>query len=117
MRYLKVLALVALFFFSLLFFIQNHEVLMQELSLRLELFGWEYQTEKAPFYLMVLMAFVIGAVACTLYFFLERVRFSRQSKQLQKEVDNLTHEVASLRSAAAAETAYVSAEHPEQTQG
>lgn len=115
MRYLKVLALVALFFFSLLFFIQNNEVLIQELSLGLKLFGWEYQSATAPFYLLVLLAFVVGAVMCTLYFFLERMRLTRQCKQLQKDVENLTREVASLRPAVT-ETTYVSEEYPEQAQ-
>ena len=51
MRYLKVLGLVALFFFSMLFFVQNHEVLISVITLKLEVFGMAYQTEAVPFYL------------------------------------------------------------------
>jgi putative membrane protein len=98
MRYLKVLGLVALFFFSMLFFVQNHEILIQELTLGLKVFGWEYQTEAVPFYLVILMSFVIGALLCTLYFFLERVRLSKQSRQYKKDMDALERELASLRS-------------------
>ncbi|ACU89557.1 LapA family protein [Desulfomicrobium baculatum] len=97
MRYLKVLGLVALFFFSMLFFVQNHEILIQELALELKVFGWHYQTEAVPFYLIILMAFVIGSLLCTFYFFLERIRLSKQCRQYKKEVDALEREVASLR--------------------
>jgi putative membrane protein len=97
MKYLKVLGLVALFFFSMLFFVQNHDILIQELALELKVFGLHYATEAAPFYLIILMAFVIGSLLCTLYFFLERVRLSKQARQLRKQVDALEKEVASLR--------------------
>lgn len=98
MRYLKVLALIALFFFSMLFFIQNNGVLTQELALTLKVFGWEYQSPAAPFYLLILLAFVIGAVMCTLYFFLERLRLTQMCRQLRKDVERLERETASLRS-------------------
>ncbi len=97
MRYLKVLGLVALFFFSMLFFVQNHEILIQELALELKVFGWHYQTEAVPFYLITLMAFVLGSLLCTCYFFLEKVRLSKQCRQFKKEVDSLQREVESLR--------------------
>lgn len=97
MRYLKVLGLVALFFFSMLFFVQNHDILVQQLALELKVFGWHYQTEAVPFYLIILMSFVVGAVLCTLYFFLERVRLSKQCKQFKKEAAALERELAALR--------------------
>ncbi|MDY0274553.1 MAG: LapA family protein [Desulfomicrobium sp.] len=97
MRYIKVLGLVALFFFSMLFFVQNNEVLMQELALSLKVFGWDYQSEAVPFYLLILLSFVIGALLCTLYFFLERARLSKLCKQLRKKNTALEQEVASLQ--------------------
>jgi putative membrane protein len=97
MRYLKVLGLVALFFFSMLFMVQNNATLIQELALELKLFGWHYQTESVPFYLLILMSFVVGALLCTLYFFLERIRLSKQYKHCKKEVEALERELATLR--------------------
>lgn len=97
MRYLKVLGLVALFFFSMLFFVQNHEILIQELAMELRLFGWHYQSESVPFYLLILMSFVLGSLLCTFYFFLEKMRLSKQCKQLRKEVEAQERELASLR--------------------
>ena len=97
MRYLKVLGLVALFFFSMLFFVQNNAALLQELALEIKLFGWHYQTGSVPFYLLILMAFVVGALLCTLYFFLERVRLSKQYKLCKKENEALERELAALQ--------------------
>jgi len=97
MRYLKVLGLIALFFFSMLFFVQNHEILIQELALELKVFGWHSMTGAVPFYLVILMSFVTGALLCTLYFFLERIRMAKQCKHYKKEVEALEREVASLR--------------------
>ena len=115
MRYLKVLGLVALFFFSMLFFVQNHDILIQDLALELKVFGWHYTTEAVPFYLVILLSFVVGALLCTLYFFLERVRLSKQCKQLRKEVDALEREVASLRPKTYEET-YTTTESTENIQ-
>ncbi len=97
MRYLKVLGLVALFFFSMLFFVQNHEVLISVITLKLEVFGMAYQTEAVPFYLLVLTSFVLGAGLCIFYFFLERVRLAKQCKALKKERDALERELSTLR--------------------
>lgn len=97
MRYLKVLGLVALFFFSMLFFVQNNEVLMQELALGLKVFGWDYQSQAVPFYLLILVSFVLGSVLCTLYFFLERARLSKLCKQLRKNVQCLEQEIQKLK--------------------
>lgn len=97
MRYFKVLGLVALFFFSMLFFVQNNDVLMQELALSLKVFGWEYQSEAVPFYLLILMSFVVGALLCTFYFFLERARLSKLCKQLRRKVETLEQEVVALK--------------------
>lgn len=115
MRYLKVLGLVALFFFSMLFFVQNNATLIQELALELKVFGWHYQTESVPFYLLILMSFVVGALLCTLYFFLERIRMSKQCKQYKKEIESLEREAASLRPKPVEES-YVSEESTENIQ-
>lgn len=110
MRYLKALALVVLFFFSMLFFTQNVAVLTQELVLGLKVFRWEYHTAAAPFYLLILLAFVVGAVSCILYFFMERVRLTRECRRLRRDKDALEREVASLRPVTS--PSYVSEDYP-----
>ena len=67
------------------------------LPIWLKVFKWEYHTAVAPFYLLILLAFVVGAVSCILYFFMERVRLTRECRQLRRDKDALEREVASLR--------------------
>lgn len=97
MRYLKFLGVVALFFLSMFFLSQNNATLVQELTLELKLFDWHVQTEPLPFYLLILLAFVFGALLSTLYFFLERIRLSQQNRHCRKEIAALERELASLR--------------------
>lgn len=105
MRYLKVLGLVLLFFVSMLFVVQNHDALMQELSLGLKVFGIEMHMPATPYYLTILTAFLLGAVICTAYFFLERVRLAAQVRALKKQVAELEAQVSAARPAAAMDAA------------
>jgi putative membrane protein len=89
MRYLKVLGLVLVFFLSMLFVVQNHDALMQEVSLGLTVFGMHIQMPTTPYYLTILTAFLVGAVLCTVYFFVERLRLSAQCRALNKKVSEL----------------------------
>lgn len=97
MRYLKVLGLVLLFFLFMLFVVQNHDALMQELSLSLSAFGMHIQMPATPYYITILTAFLIGAILCTLYFFLERMRLAAQVRVLKKQVAELEAQVAAHR--------------------
>ncbi|HCF05170.1 MAG: hypothetical protein JG774_474 [Desulfomicrobiaceae bacterium] len=97
MRYLKVLGLVLLFFLSMLFVVQNHDALMQELSLSLSAFGVHIQMPATPYYITILSSFLVGAVLCTLYFFLERMRLSAQVRTLKKQVAELEAQVTANR--------------------
>jgi len=94
MRYLKVLGLVLVFFLSMLFVVQNHDALMQEVSLGLTVFGMHIQMPATPYYLTILTAFLVGAVLCTVYFFVERLRLSAQCRTLNKKVSELEAQLA-----------------------
>lgn len=104
MRYLKVLGLVFLFFFSMLFVVQNHDALMQELSLGISAFGIHIQMPSTPYYITILTAFLVGALLCTLYFFLERVRLSAQVRAFKKQVAELESQLAASRPQQSEET-------------
>jgi len=97
MRFIKILVFVAIFFFSMLFFVQNTEVLSQTLSLRLNLVGAEFISKEIPFYLLILIAFAIGAIIAVAYFFVEKFRTSKQIRRYRNKVANLEKELNSLR--------------------
>ncbi|MFP4168941.1 MAG: lipopolysaccharide assembly LapA domain-containing protein [Desulfonatronovibrionaceae bacterium] len=97
MRFVKIIVFVAIFFFSMLFFVQNTDVLSQTLSLRLNLFETEFISKEFPFYLLVLIAFAVGALLTVAYFFVEKFRTTRQIRQYRHKVANLEKELNSLR--------------------
>ena len=97
MRYLKVIILVAIFFFSMLFFVQNTELLSTSLVLKLDLLGNHYESQEVPIYLLILMAFVLGAFFALFYFLAEKIKLSQQLRSYKNKVADLEKEVNSLR--------------------
>ncbi len=97
MKYLRVAALILLFFFSMLFFVQNHELLSTTVKLTLQLFGLEFQSTDIPYYLIVLLAFVAGGFISLAYLLVEKIRLSSEVKRSKARIKDLEEEVNSLR--------------------
>ncbi len=97
MRYLRVAALILLFFFSMLFFVQNHELLSTTVRLTLQIFGLEFQSREIPYYLIVLLAFVAGGFISLAYLLAEKIRLSHEIKRSKSKIKDLEEEVNSLR--------------------
>lgn len=114
MRYLKVLALVVLFFLSMVFFIQNTPELSKEVTLSIELFNYKFMSQPLPYYLLILIAFAAGSVLCLLYFMADKVRLSGQLRACRTRMANLEQEVNSLRNLPLDEGNYPSAEESEE---
>ena len=97
MRYFKVLVLLTLFSFILLFFAQNIETLSGSLFLSFTLFGGTWFSFEYPFYFMALAVFILGGIFCLLYFFMDKIRLSSRLKECKNRVSTLEQEVNSLR--------------------
>lgn len=98
MRYLKVLIFVVIFFVLTMFFVQNHDVLQQIVTLKLDfLINPAWSSIPMPFYFMVLAAFVIGCVLTTLILIYDRLRLSNNLRKANKRIRILEMEVNSLR--------------------
>jgi putative membrane protein len=106
MRYLKVLCLVALFFVSMLFFVQNTDVLVQTIILQLGLFSWSVTSAPVPHYLLILLAFVAGAILPMIYFLCEKIRLSKELRTARKTIKQQEEELNSLRNMPIEETDY-----------
>lgn len=109
MRYIKVLLLTLFFFISMVFFIQNNAVLSNLLSLRIELFDLHLVSREMPFYLIVLISFVVGSIFSLSYFLGEKIRLSRELKAANAKLADLEQEVNSLRNLPLEEESYPSA--------
>ncbi|EFL50481.1 conserved hypothetical protein [Solidesulfovibrio fructosivorans JJ]] len=101
MRVIKVLFLLAFFFFCMLFFVQNTAILETPLLLKLEVFGFHAETAAVPFYVVLLMSFVAGGFFCTLYFLAEKVRLASSVRSLQSKVNAMEKQLAQKKSTVA----------------
>ncbi len=115
MRYLKVLALILLFFLSMVFFVQNTPELSKEVILSLELVNYKFTSTPLPYYLLILVAFCLGAVLCLVYFMADKIRLSGQLRTCRTKMANLEQEVNSLRNLPLEEKNYPSANDSEET--
>ncbi|MFA6811255.1 MAG: LapA family protein [Desulfoplanes sp.] len=110
MRYLKVLCLVALFFVSMLFFVQNTDVLVQTLTLQLALLSWHVTSAPVPHYLLILLAFVGGAILPMIYFLCEKIRLSKELRGARKMIKKQEEELNSLRNMPIEDAEYATTE-------
>ena len=97
MRFIRVLSLLAVFFLSMMFFVQNHEAFSQSVALQANFFLWSWMSLPLPFYFLLLAGFVCGGLFALVYFFTERLRLAKLVRDMRKERDRLAEEVASLR--------------------
>jgi len=81
MRYLKALIIIILFFLSMLFFIQNTEVMSQPMTLHMDFFLAGLQFKTLPLS----------------YFFMERVKLAQRVRECNHKIARLEQEVNSLR--------------------
>ncbi len=114
MRYLKVLALVILFFVSMVFFIQNTPELSKEVVLSMSLLNFTFTSQSLPYYLLILVAFCAGSFLCLFYFMADKVRLSGQLRTCRTKMANLEQEVNSLRNLPLDGQNYPSAEESEE---
>jgi len=101
MRVVKVLFLILFFFFCMLFFVQNTEMLATPLVLKLDVFSWSAASTPTPFYVVLLISFVVGGLFATLYFIAERMRLAGKVKELSAKVASLESQRESSSSYAA----------------
>lgn len=94
MRYIKVLCLVLLFFFVMMFFVQNHDVFSHAMSLKLDLVvipGME--SSPMPFYTLLLLAFLIGALCSFGMLVFDRVSMTAKLAKATMTIRSLEKEL------------------------
>ncbi len=99
MRFVKVFGLILLFFVSIMFFMQNTEVLTQRIPLQLDFLvgGLQFLVAPLPVYFLILVSFLVGALLTLAFFIVDRYRFTKAMKQKNVRLASLEQEVASLR--------------------
>jgi lipopolysaccharide assembly protein A len=96
-RYVKVLLLVLFFFVGMIFFVQNTEALSESIRLRLHLFGWRWVSIAFPYYMLILIFFVLGALFTMAFFLAEKIRQNKEIRACKHRIGALQQELNSLR--------------------
>lgn len=98
MRFIKVLFLLALFVFSILFFSQNNDILLQELVLKLDIpYAMTLHSIPLPFGVLILAAFVAGCLLTMVYFAVDKFRSGSALRECKTRMASLEQELNSLR--------------------
>ncbi len=98
MRFIKVLFLLALFVFSILFFSQNNDVLLQSLTLKLDIpYVSTLHSIPLPLGFLILASFVAGSLLTIVYFVVDKIRACSKLKECKTRMASLEQELNSLR--------------------
>lgn len=97
MNYVKAILVAALVALSIIFMIQNIEALSHPLSIRLNLFFFQFESTPYATYLIIMLAFFVGVLATSLLGLAERFKLRRTIKARGKEIGELNSELNSLR--------------------
>ncbi len=94
MRYVKVLFLVLLFFLVMMFFVQNQGVFSQAMSMKLDLlFTPPMESAPLPFYTLLLVCFLLGALCTLLMLIWDRLSMSAKLTMANMRIRSLEREL------------------------
>ena len=95
MRYIKVLLLVILFFLVMMFFVQNQAAFSQAVPLKLDLlFMPALESAPLPFYTLLIICFVLGALCILAMLMWDRVSLSAKLTVANMRVRSLEKDLA-----------------------
>lgn len=98
MRFIKVLLLLALFVFSILFFSNNIEILSQSLTLKLDIpLVAVFHSIPLPLGFLILASFVAGSLLTLIYFVVDKYRSCSRLRECKTRMASLEQELNSLR--------------------
>jgi uncharacterized integral membrane protein len=97
MRHIKAIVSILVMLVVVIIVVENLEQLSQTLTLRIDLLFWGAKTGPMAFYLVVIIAFLIGIFVAGLLGIFERFRLKREIKRLSKESKEKDNELNSYR--------------------
>jgi uncharacterized integral membrane protein len=97
MRHVKAIISILVMLFVVIIVVENLEQLSKTLTLRIDLLFWGAKTGPMAFYLVVIIAFLIGVLVAGLLGIFERFRLKREIKRLSKESKEKDEELNSYR--------------------
>jgi len=97
MRHIKAIVSILVMLFVVIIVVENLEQLSKTLTLRIDLLFWGAKTAPMAFYLVLIIAFLIGIFVAGLLGIFERFRLKREIKRLSNENKAKDKELNSYR--------------------
>lgn len=112
MRYFKAFIIGLLALISLVFVIENIDVLRNPIQLRLNLYVAKLETAPLEMWVLTILAFALGAILVLIYFVFDHIKQRQIIRQLRQNIEIMNVELKRA-SMAAEEGAAASAAPPE----
>jgi uncharacterized integral membrane protein len=97
MRHIKAIISILVMLFVVIIVVENLEQLSKTLTLRIDLLFWGAKTGQMAFYLLVIIAFLIGVFVAGFLGIFERFRLKKEIRRLSKENKEKDKELNSYR--------------------
>jgi len=97
MRHIKAIVSILVMLFVVIIVVENLGELSKTLTLRVDLLFWGVKTSPMAFYLVVIIAFLIGVFVAGFLGIFERFRLKKEIKRLSKENKEKDKELNSYR--------------------
>jgi hypothetical protein len=93
MRYVKVFIIGLLALISVVFVIENIEVLKQTVQLRLNLYLTNLETAPLEMWVLTILSFALGAVLVLIYFVYDHIKQRQIIRQLRQNIEIMAMEM------------------------
>ena len=97
MKHIKAIVSIVLMLLAVILIAENLEQLSNTLTLRVDLYFWEAKTLPMPFYLVIIVVFLLGVLIASFYGIYERFKLKKEIRILSKTCGEKDKELNSLR--------------------
>jgi uncharacterized integral membrane protein len=116
MKHIKAIISIVLMLLVVVLIVENLAQLSQKLTLKVDLYFWDWKTEPMAFYFVIIIVFLLGILIASLYGIFERFKLKKEIRIISKEKREKDKELNSLRNLPIVESKIEDMELSEQNQ-
>jgi len=97
MKHIKAIISIVLMLLAVVLIVENLAQLSQQLTLKVDLYFWDWKTEPMAFYFVIIIVFLLGILIASLYGMFERFKLKKEIRAISREKREKDKELNSLR--------------------
>jgi len=97
MKHIKAIISIVLMLLAVVLIVENLAQLSQQLTLKVDLYFWDWNTEPMAFYFVIIIVFLLGILIASLYGIFERFKLKKEIRAISREKREKDKELNSLR--------------------